>query len=82
MFDLQETDIMVVHLIGAILAFGLGNVYCWMQSAMSYRLHPHLNTRGVAHARALLSALTTLTFISSILCQVVSFNWCSSGGYN
>ena len=59
---------MPVHLLGAILGFGLGNVYCWMQSVMSYKLEPYMNTRYMAHVRTILSTVTTITFISSILC--------------
>lgn len=63
----QETNVLVVHLIGAILAFGLGAVYCCMHTHISYKMAPILNSRCLANFRLLLSILITVGFISSIL---------------
>ncbi|KAK3594034.1 hypothetical protein CHS0354_040792 [Potamilus streckersoni] len=36
--NFQETNVLIVHLIGAFLAFGIGGIYCYIQAAMSFRM--------------------------------------------
>ncbi|XP_064602061.1 DNA damage-regulated autophagy modulator protein 1-like isoform X1 [Liolophura sinensis] len=36
--NFQETKVLVVHLIGAFMTFGLGSIYCWCQTYITYKL--------------------------------------------
>ena len=58
---------LVVHVIGAMMAFGVGTVYCWIHSYMSLHMVPHVNTKCTMYIRFAACVTMTLTFVSSIL---------------
>lgn len=65
--NFQSSNITTVHGIGAVLAFGLGTVYMWMQSWLSVYLSPRVNSHGVKVFRFVVSALATLFIITTIV---------------
>ena len=82
-FLFQETNVIIVHLIGAMMAFGLGTIYCWIQTYMSYKMRPMMNTTCMCHTRLIICIVTTVSFIGSILdiCTSSQFSlqrppWC------
>lgn len=58
--NFQETNVIIVHMIGAFLAFGMGAIYTWFQTIVSYSVHglpgKHLCVR---HFRLALSVFIT-----------------------
>jgi heme A synthase len=70
--NFQETSVLVVHYTGAILSFGVGTAYFWLQAVVSYELAPHLNTRRKAHFRIALASVSTLSFLVAIVCGVLA----------
>ncbi|XP_064635581.1 DNA damage-regulated autophagy modulator protein 2-like isoform X3 [Lineus longissimus] len=64
--NFQETNVIVVHIIGAIMAFGLGMVYAYLQSVVSYKMHPHVSHIAICHLRMVLSVLITVFFIMTL----------------
>lgn len=62
--NFQATNFTSIHLLGACLAFGVGNLYIWMQAVMSYSLEPRVNSRAVSHLRVICS------FLASAMCVV------------
>lgn len=64
---LQETEVLYVHLCGAFLAVGVGTAYTWVNTIMSFRMQPLVNTLTIARLRLFLSVLATVAFFSSIL---------------
>lgn len=64
---MQETNVLIVHLIGAMLAFGIGTVYCWITSIMSYKMCPEVSSRVTCHVRIAICVFTSIAFIISIL---------------
>nr|XP_039270431.1 DNA damage-regulated autophagy modulator protein 2-like [Styela clava] len=78
--NFQETSVLGVHLFGALLTFGGGTVYEFMQTYITYKMHPEVNGLVVAHVRLGISILSvvfiTTTFIASSIAQVpVKFHW-------
>uniref|UniRef100_A0A0N7ZBC1 CWH43-like N-terminal domain-containing protein n=2 Tax=Scylla olivacea TaxID=85551 RepID=A0A0N7ZBC1_SCYOL len=69
--NFQSSTITTVHLIGAVLAFGLGTVYQWLQSWMSVCLSPRVNSRGVMVVRFICSAMATLLIITTVVFSVL-----------
>ncbi|KAK2145833.1 hypothetical protein LSH36_654g01068 [Paralvinella palmiformis] len=65
--NFQETNVLVVHLIGAILAFGIGGVYGTIHVVISYKCHPHLTSLRICHLRAVLCAVIFITFIANAI---------------
>ena len=62
---LQETSVMVVHLCGAMIAFGFGVFYLWSNTFFSFLAIDKLNTKRMAIFRLILSILSTITFALS-----------------
>ncbi|XP_005102567.2 DNA damage-regulated autophagy modulator protein 1 [Aplysia californica] len=54
----QETNVLSIHLLGALMAFGVGGVYMWLHTYLSYRL-PDIPgwIRSLCHLRLFMSAL-------------------------
>jgi len=70
---LQEDNIMAVHLLGAVMAFGGAGIYCWIQTVISYKMSklPQSQT-WCRHTRVVLSVIHAISFLISILfiCQL------------
>ena len=64
---LQETEILPLHVTGAMLAFGVSTVYCWVQTVMSYSACPRLGSRTLCHVRVTICVVASLAFVNSIL---------------
>ncbi|XP_062583347.1 uncharacterized protein LOC134245103 [Saccostrea cucullata] len=62
--NFQETNVLVVHLIGAFLAFLIGTVYCCVQTYLSYKL-PEMpgSSRNLRLARFIICVLTFIFMI-------------------
>ena len=55
-------------MIGAIMVFGLGMVYCWIQAIISHKMrHQAMSSTLSSCTRFILSGLVTVFFIISIL---------------
>lgn len=61
--NFQETSVILVHIVGAIMAFGLSICYAWVQTYISYHLHPFETGILMCHLRAMLSFIMTVTFV-------------------
>ncbi|XP_076334751.1 DNA damage-regulated autophagy modulator protein 2-like isoform X2 [Tachypleus tridentatus] len=61
--NFQETAVIIVHMIGATMAFGLGMIYAWLQTVMSFYMYPLMNTKTMAGIRLFLSIVNTVCFI-------------------
>lgn len=72
--NFQETNIIVVHLIGALLCFGPGTVYIWVQAALSYLVCPVINKIYMAHGRLFLAIVCTTSFLTSCIAGPISLS--------
>ncbi|XP_067000459.1 DNA damage-regulated autophagy modulator protein 2 [Anabrus simplex] len=65
--NFQESNVIVVHLIGAFICFAGGTVFFCMQTWISRRLRPEFNSNLTFYARAIISALCVVfTFLTII----------------
>ena len=64
---LQETNIEQVHLTGALLVFGVGTLYAFIQTGLSYQMYPEFNGVRVCRVRLFISCLALAGLIVSIL---------------
>ena len=55
------------------MAFGFGVGYAWLQTLMSFRMIPLVNSRHIACVRLMLSMLMTCTFMTSSVCGPMAF---------
>ena len=63
--NFQESNVLSVHLIGAMLAFGVGLLYCWGQTLISYAFKPRTSPLCIVHARLAFSIVGTVAFGAS-----------------
>ncbi|XP_070553050.1 DNA damage-regulated autophagy modulator protein 2-like isoform X2 [Ptychodera flava] len=77
--NFQWTSQFEIHIIGAGMAFGLGLVYCWMQSHLTYKLHPRYNSLWIARLRVILALMVTLSLISMWVSQTIFILFLSKG---
>ncbi|KAA0199235.1 hypothetical protein HAZT_HAZT000111 [Hyalella azteca] len=70
--NFQETNVISVHLVGAIMAFGGGTLYLWLQAVCSYETHPLLNSMGVAHLRLGLGIMSASFFVLGCVCAGIA----------
>ncbi|XP_046400853.1 DNA damage-regulated autophagy modulator protein 2 [Ischnura elegans] len=70
--NFQETNVIVVHLTGAFLCFGMGTLYFWTQAFASYHIHPFVDGLWLAHVRIILSVICTIFFVVLSITGVAS----------
>lgn len=65
--NFQETNSLPTHLTGAIMVFGLGTLYCWMQAFISHLMRNQATSSALSSCtRFILSALITVFFIITL----------------
>ncbi|XP_023290703.1 DNA damage-regulated autophagy modulator protein 2 isoform X2 [Orussus abietinus] len=70
--NFQETSVIVVHLIGALLCFGCGAAYFWIQAMCSYYMHPIGCSLRIAYLRLVLSAFCTVCFFVILVTGILA----------
>lgn len=70
--NFQETSVIIVHMVGALMAFGSATVYCWLQTIKSFYVCPLMNSRFVARLRASLSFILTSAFLTSVVAGAIA----------
>ena len=77
--NFQETNVFRVHMAGALLCFGFGVIYTWMQTFMSFKMVPLVNSKKMAIFRLILSMIVTCTFLSASTCGPMAFRRLNPG---
>lgn len=70
--NFQETNVRIMHYVGALNCFGLGTAYFWMQAYLSYNISPFIGSVRMAHARLGLAVLCTIFFTVVAVTGVIS----------
>lgn len=70
--NFQETSVLVVHFIGALLCFGGGTAYFWTQAVCTFYLHPLGCSLRLAHVRTALSTFCTVCFVVTLITGVLA----------
>ncbi|KAM3727407.1 DNA damage-regulated autophagy modulator protein [Dirofilaria immitis] len=60
--NFQEINFIIIHYIGAFMAFGFGLIYIWIQTIFTYRMQPKFIENIIPHCRLFLSCLSTIFF--------------------
>ncbi|GAV03582.1 hypothetical protein RvY_13978 [Ramazzottius varieornatus] len=61
--NFQEVNQIELHIAGAAMVFGVGAVYMWIETYISYQIHPGGESRAICHLRLVLSVIGLLGFI-------------------
>uniref|UniRef100_A0A3B5MJ24 Transmembrane protein 150C n=1 Tax=Xiphophorus couchianus TaxID=32473 RepID=A0A3B5MJ24_9TELE len=69
--NFQLLEMWVTHNLGTFLAFGLGNLYCWLQTYITWKVNLNNQGKVVAIGRLVLSAAISLCIIlKSVLAAI------------
>ncbi|CAE1313452.1 DRAM2 [Acanthosepion pharaonis] len=63
--NFQESNVLIVHLIGALMVFGVGALYAILQSIISYKMYPEYNGLSICRIRAAISCFSSICFITT-----------------
>lgn len=69
--NFQETNVRPIHYVGAFTCFGMGSVYLWHQTLISYRLEPFLTLKNALY-RMVLSVFCSIFFVIVAISGVIS----------
>lgn len=61
----QETSVEFVHVIGASMVLGFGVVYEFLQTAISFQMHPSYNGLRICKIRLVISIISVIGFLTS-----------------
>lgn len=70
--NFQETNVLSVHIVGAILCFGGATVYFWIQTICTYYLVPTICSMRLVVIRVIISIFCTAFFISGMVTASLS----------
>ncbi|XP_019871581.2 DNA damage-regulated autophagy modulator protein 2 [Aethina tumida] len=65
--NFQETNVFSVHVMGALLCFGLGFVFQCLQTRISFALYPIVGSKSINIIRLICSLICTLTFLITFI---------------
>lgn len=60
-----------MHYVGAFSAFGLGTVYLWFQTVISYKLESYISVRKTL-LRFILAIISSIFFTMIVICGAIS----------
>lgn len=61
------------HYVGAFLAFGLGMIYCWFQTSLSYKMHYAFNSKWILAVLQLLNSIVMSILLVLFIASKVMF---------
>lgn len=65
--NFQKTTLFSMHLVGAVLTFGVGALYILVQTLISLNMQPHIHSKTIYLIRLGIGVWTLGSIISSIL---------------
>uniref|UniRef100_A0A3B4AWG3 CWH43-like N-terminal domain-containing protein n=1 Tax=Periophthalmus magnuspinnatus TaxID=409849 RepID=A0A3B4AWG3_9GOBI len=65
--NFQKTALFPIHLLGAVLTFGVGALYILVQTLVSFWMQPEVHSKSLFKTRLMLTAWT----FSSIICSIL-----------
>lgn len=72
--NFQKTTLFSMHLVGAILTFGIGALYVFIQTALSYLMQPHIHSKTMFWTRLSFGIWTLSSIISMFVSSVIMYS--------
>lgn len=69
--NFQKTTLFSVHLLGAVLTFGVGALYILVQMLVSFKMQPHVHSRSIYLIRLGIAVWTLSSIISMFISSVI-----------
>ncbi|KAJ8257200.1 hypothetical protein GJAV_G00183000 [Gymnothorax javanicus] len=71
--NFQKTVIVSMHTMGAVVTFGVGALYIFVQAAMSHRMHPRVHGKGVFWLRLGVGLWTSISMLSMLISSCIMY---------
>ncbi|XP_029908143.1 DNA damage-regulated autophagy modulator protein 2b [Myripristis murdjan] len=72
--NFQKTTLFYMHLVGAVLTFGVGALYILVQTLLSFYMQPHINSKATFHVRLSIGMWTLASIISMFVSSVIMYS--------
>ncbi|XP_041835530.1 DNA damage-regulated autophagy modulator protein 2-like [Melanotaenia boesemani] len=72
--NFQKTTIFSMHLLGAVLTFGVGALYILVQTLLSHCMQPHVHSKNIYLARLWIGLWTLGSIISMFVSSVIMYS--------
>lgn len=72
--NFQKTTLFSMHLVGAVLTFGIGALYILVQTLLSRRMQPHVHSRTTYLVRLGIGLWTLSSIISMFVSSVIMYS--------
>lgn len=72
--NFQKTAFFAVHICGAVLTFGMGSLYMFVQTALSYLMQPKIHGKQVFWVRLLLVIWCAVSAFSMLTCSSLLYS--------
>nr|XP_044994564.1 DNA damage-regulated autophagy modulator protein 2 isoform X2 [Jaculus jaculus] len=69
--NFQKTTLLIAHLCGAILTFGMGSLYMFVQTILSYKMQPKIHSKQVFWIRFVLGIWCGVSAFSMLICSSI-----------
>lgn len=76
--NFQKTTLFAMHLVGAMLTFGVGALYILVQTLLSHRMQPHIHSKNIFWTRLSVCIWTFSSIISMFVSSVIMY-WTLAG---
>ncbi|XP_016114455.1 DNA damage-regulated autophagy modulator protein 2-like [Sinocyclocheilus grahami] len=78
----QKTTLFAMHLVGAMLTFGVGALYILVQTLLSHRMQPHIHSKTMFWTRLSVCVWTFGSIISMFVSSVIMYSTLSGTEVN
>ncbi|KAK0146243.1 DNA damage-regulated autophagy modulator protein 2 [Merluccius polli] len=65
--SLSKTTLFPMHIVGAVLTFGVGALYIVAQTLLSFHMQPHVHSKTIFSVRLSIGVWTITMFVSSVV---------------
>ncbi|XP_056615618.1 DNA damage-regulated autophagy modulator protein 2b [Triplophysa dalaica] len=72
--NFQKTTLFSMHLVGAVLTFGVGALYIFAQTLLSYHMQPHIHSKSMFWTRLSVGMWTLASIISMFVSSVIMYS--------
>uniref|UniRef100_UPI0037E99C51 DNA damage-regulated autophagy modulator protein 2b n=1 Tax=Semicossyphus pulcher TaxID=241346 RepID=UPI0037E99C51 len=72
--NFQKTTLFSMHLVGAVLTFGVGALYIFVQTLLSLYMQPHVHSKTTYKARLGIGVWTLCSIISMFISSVIMYS--------
>ncbi|XP_055330350.1 DNA damage-regulated autophagy modulator protein 2-like [Paramacrobiotus metropolitanus] len=73
--NFQEVNQIELHIVGANMVFGLGAIYMWVETYITYKIHPGRESKWMCHFRLICAVVGLLAFVNMMVTIAVAFHY-------